>query len=170
MRVLVLAATLVALSATLARADALAPPPTDCPEGSIGVTSRWGTHCEHAPCDGTCTPGLMQGPVVCSGDDVAVCVETVAYTPRDVQQGPRMVSLPAETWHVVHGPCDASGACARGTCVRRRACVPEGSAHASGACHVASGARRASPASFFVTCLVGLACLARVRRRSRHAA
>lgn len=112
-------------------ADALAPPPTNCPDGSVGVSSRRGEHCEHAPCEGACSGGMDGRSVVCSADAVAVCVETRTFPAADVQQGPRSVSLPAETWNVVHGPCGSGGSCAVGQCVRRRACVPEGSSHSS---------------------------------------
>jgi hypothetical protein len=146
-----------------ARADALEPPPTDCPDGSLGASSRRGSHCEHAPCDGACASASS----VCSTDEVAVCVETLAFTAEDVEQGPRIVSVPAERWQVVHGPCDASGACARGSCVRHRACVPEGSPHASSC--AAGGTRHGEPAALFVSCLVALAALGRSRRRSLDA-
>ena len=162
-----LALTMLAPHAALA--DALAPPPTDCPAGSIGATSRRGEHCEHAPCEGACAPVRGQPALECSDADVPVCVETRAFVAEDVQQGPRMVSLPAETWQVVHGPCDASGGCARGTCVRRRACVPEGSAYAGGVCSARVGAGRAPAASLLGLVVLALLAARRARRSAKSA-
>ena len=148
-----------------AHADALAPPPTNCPAGSVGATSRRGEHCEHVGCDGTCAAGFAQEAQACSAEPVAVCVETISYPAADVEQGPRVVSLPAETWNVAHGPCAADGSCAHGRCVRERACVPVSSPLARGGlCSVSRG--DASGAAITLS-LVALALLTRgARRRS----
>jgi hypothetical protein len=46
----------VALRASSARADAVPPPPTDCPPGKVGTTSHGGAHCVDAP-PKNCPPG-----------------------------------------------------------------------------------------------------------------
>lgn len=164
-----LAALLWALlggASSTARADALAPPPDDCPEGSVGDSSRWGTHCEWRPCGDACPTSARGEQLACSAREIAMCVETASYAAQDVQQGPRMVSMPAETWNVAHGPCAADGICARGRCVRERACVPQGSpAAASGLC--SASRRPAGPVAWTTLAALALLTLARGHRRRR---
>jgi hypothetical protein len=55
----------VALGASEARADAVPPPPEDCPEGSRGETSHAGPSCVVVPCTSTsnlCEPGKSCKP------------------------------------------------------------------------------------------------------------
>lgn len=152
------------LAASSARADALAPPPTNCPEGSYGTTSRRGEHCELGTCGDECRSTFGNEPLVCSATEIALCVETTSYPAADVQQGPRVVSLPAETWNVVHGPCAADGSCARGRCVRERACVPPGSSAARGGlCAVHARAATRGPEAWLAA-LVATLLLRRSRR------
>lgn len=149
-----------------ARADALEPPPTDCPEGSAGQTTRRGGYCAWTPCTGAC-PSDTDGPaLVCSGSEVALCVQTIEYPAAEVQQGPALRTLPAETRQVVLGPCGAGGACGSGQrCERARVCVPPGSSAARGGlCAARAAARRGAP-GWALAALVGLVALARARRR-----
>jgi hypothetical protein len=148
-----------------ARADALEPPPTDCPEGSIGSSSRRGGRCELAGCEGGCLGNGFGGPpLVCSGGEIALCVDTVHYPAETVQLGPRTMDYPEETWNVVVGPCASDGSCARGRCVRQRACVPESSPRAHGGLCAASPARQAGGGEVAALAVLGALVLARRRR------
>lgn len=151
------------LVAASTRADALAPPPTNCPEGSYGTTSRRGEHCELGACGDECRSTFGNEPLVCSAVEIALCVETTSYPAADVQQGPRVVSLPAETWNVVHGPCAADGSCARGRCVRERACVPPGSSAARGGLCAASPGASTTVSAEWLAMLAAAAWLRRTR-------
>ncbi len=75
-----------------------------------------------------------------------------------------MVSMPAETWNVAHGPCGSDGSCARGQCVRARACVAPGSPAAGGGLCSASRGPIGHGAQAALA-MIGLAVLARRRRR-----
>lgn len=148
------------------RADALSPPPTDCPEGSVGASSRWGTHCEWRPCGDACPTNMRGEMLACSGREIAMCVESSSYAAQNVQQGPRVVSMPAETWNVAHGPCGADGSCARGQCVRARACVAPGSPAAGGGmCSAARGPL--GHGAGMAIAAIGVAILTRRRARRR---
>jgi hypothetical protein len=163
----VLLVTLVASSLVLvpglARADALEPPPTDCPEGSVGRTTQRGAFCGLARCEGTCPSAGNGGALVCSPSAIAVCVANESYPAETVQWGPRVRELAAESREVVVGPCASDGSCAAGlTCVRTRACVPEGSASARGGlCAASPGAPRST--GWLVVGLVAVLLAARRR-------
>ncbi len=113
-----------------ARADIVYVPdaPTDCPEGSTGVGSVNGSYCEWRRCEGSCYAGER---VTCSPSEVPLCVR-VEELPRVTGQDPRgrHYERPAETRHVVLGPCGPGGVCAAGRCERSRVCVPTSSPNA----------------------------------------
>ncbi len=161
-----LAFSLAALDLASARADALEPPPTDCPEGSSGQTTRRGGYCAWTPCTGTCSGDANGQALVCSGSEVALCVQTMEYPAVEVQQGPVLRSLPAETREVALGPCGAGGVCGSGQrCERARVCVPPGSSSARGGlCAARAESSRGAP-GWALVALAGLVALARARRR-----
>ena len=73
---LVLSAVLA--SASAARADAVPPPPRNCPDGSVGETGHFGPYCRPLSCanDGECAvygPGFTCQPT-------SLCIEIVEYT------------------------------------------------------------------------------------------
>ncbi|HEY8429548.1 MAG TPA: hypothetical protein VIL20_14285 [Sandaracinaceae bacterium] len=75
MRTPPLAIATVLAWATPVRADAVPPPPDDCPRGSVGRTGHAGTYCEESSCasDADCEAGR-----VCRS--VALCVREVQAT------------------------------------------------------------------------------------------
>lgn len=128
---------LVSLAPSRAAADALAPPPTDCPAGSVGQSAQVGTWCEPTECgtaDGQCPqtpfcPGTSwpcshPEPWSCSDVISALCVrhETRAEFRRP-QLGPQGPPVEREI-AIALGPCGQNDACAEGaTCERARRCV-----------------------------------------------
>lgn len=111
------AAMLCALAALLlvsiAEADAVPPPPADCPAGSRGETCHGGPHCRPKPCDvdADCSSGetcqdldLCLGQVDCAGG-------------WDPDAGPHWVDT-------VEGSCANGAACSRGTCQTTEVCAP----------------------------------------------
>lgn len=156
----VLVSLLVGLAsyAPRAAADALEPPPTDCPEGAAGMTGRRGAYCGWVPCGDAC-PSTFGGTLVCSPREVSACVRTDEFPAAEVQMGPQLRSLPAETRQVVVGPCGADGSCAVGRCEHARVCVPEGSASARGGLCAAGVGQRAPGAGSLVALSALLAAL-----------
>lgn len=114
---LALVAVVLALSPTLAHADALGPPPASCPEGSAPVACHGPETCEIADCitEGDCRAGerCMQR-MLCVREH---CCSGVACTIPD--------SMPLRYTHVA-GPCGASGSCGDPSlsCASHRVCVP----------------------------------------------
>lgn len=103
------------LFASTANADDVPPPQADCPSGSAGETDHHGQYCAPFRCrtDDTCTSRryVPEGRVC---KPAAFCVETRHYRSHRGHEG---------DYEVFHGPCDASGACATGECVRESFCV-----------------------------------------------
>jgi uncharacterized protein (TIGR03382 family) len=156
-RSVVVAASLLAALAScpaFAAADALEPPPESCPEGAAGMTGRRGAYCGWVPCPASCPSDGHGDTLVCSPREVSACVRTDEFPAAEVQMGPQLRSLPAETRHVVVGPCGADGSCAVGRCEHARVCVPPTSASARGGLCAASPA--GSPAPWLVLGLLAL--------------
>jgi len=131
-----LAAAFALTLPSVAVADALGPPPTDCARGSRGRTARVGTWCEPTTCgegqpacegywcpEGRYSCGDERRPYTCSDDRIALCVRTrtrVGHrrTIRGVSRVEREVTESL-------GPCGPSDRCDDGaTCERVRRCVP----------------------------------------------
>ena len=106
---------LIWLVASMAHADDVPPPQEDCPSGSAGETDHHGQYCAPFRCqsDETCTSRryIPEGRVC---RPAAFCVETKHYRSHRGHEG---------EYEVFQGPCDASGACATGECVRASYCV-----------------------------------------------
>ncbi|MCB9594999.1 MAG: hypothetical protein H6719_19940 [Sandaracinaceae bacterium] len=125
-----LAAALLSLSlASPAAADDLAPPPEDCPRGSVGTTEHAGEWCTATRCasDDDCTPaGLRRqgvdqyhaaGAMVCR--EVALCVLEESYTLGGLWPD----EPPTATRRIARGAC-VDGRCpAGGECGAERRCV-----------------------------------------------
>jgi hypothetical protein len=116
MRTFAFASVLIALclAPTLARADAVRPPPRNCPAGSHGETGHAGPYCTPSACltDAECVgyPGQ-----VCS--DAPLCVKSVSYTDWSGQTYTRLE---------VVGPCASDGSCAdpASKCDMTKKCTP----------------------------------------------
>ena len=150
-----------------ARADVVYIPdaPTDCPEGSTGVGSRRGSYCEWRRCEGSCYAGER---VTCSPSEVPLCVR-VEELPRVSGQDARgrHYDQPAETRHVVLGPCGPAGVCAAGRCERSRVCVPISSPNAGPApSPTPPPAARPSPADPAEASCACVSCSPRASRRA----
>lgn len=107
--------TLVAillLCAATAHADAVPPPPADCPDGSHGRTGHAGPWCNPT----TCTTDADCREEGTSCREAALCVTTQEY---------RMGGWAGEqrsTREMAHGPC-RDGQCAEGECRRAKYCM-----------------------------------------------
>lgn len=130
-----------------AHADAISPPPEDCPSGSIGTAShvgQWCTPhlCAEQPCgDRTCeTTGLcvLEEERDCGGQTGSPCT----FTYREA-----------------FGPCELDTDCTEGTCVTDDYCVEPAKADTGCGCSSAGGAS--------MVFLLGLLPLAGARRRQR---
>jgi hypothetical protein len=99
----------------VAAADAVSPPPDDCPPGSIGSSGHTrGPHCEPLPCDDDddCDPelgdrGFLRRGTVC--EEVGLC---------EIDEP----SEDGEAYPVAISACDP-GTCHLGACVVARRCV-----------------------------------------------
>lgn len=111
---------LVAWVPSLALADAVGPPPADCPEGSTAVDTCHGPEtCEVADCtnDGECGAGMRcQERMLCVREH---CCSGFACT---------MPGMGTRYTHVA-GPCGAGGTCGDPSlsCSTGRVCVPDDS-------------------------------------------
>jgi hypothetical protein len=126
-----LAIVLSLVSASVASADAVMPPPASCPEGSTPSTSHAGPHCSpSASCTMPATCGTGE-----TCEAVGLCIERVAcggLMPPDAG--------PCFEEHVVDN-CAVGGSCASGTCEVRSVCSD---ASAGGGCGCRAGAGSAA--------------------------
>lgn len=130
-----------------AHADAVPPPPEDCPAGAEGQTNHNGPYCTPTTCDGTCQEGRT-----CRSAGLCVTSE---------ERPCGGMTTPGETCTYTHvealATCDEQSDCtAGGECVIEDRCV------ASGGCGCSTGA---SPAAALVLGVLPLALAS--RRRSR---
>ena len=98
----------------VAYADDVPPPPSACPEGSLGRTNHGGPYCAPVVCkaDADC-----QGGAACR--DLALCIKEESYS-----GGRRPTDTPLSR-SVAVGACDAKKACAGGaSCAVARYCAP----------------------------------------------
>lgn len=139
---------LVVLGSLSARADAVPPPPEDCPPGALGQTGHDGPYCTPSTCDGTCEEGRT-----CRS--IGLCVVT--------EERPcGGMTTPGETCTYQHvealGTCNDQADCTTGgECQIADRCVESGCGCATGASPVAA------------VLLGGLLPLAVARRRRRTA-
>jgi hypothetical protein len=132
-----------------ARADAIGPPPEDCPSGSKGTSSHAGNWCAPLPCtDGVCGEGT-------TCETTGLCILREENRPCGGRPGPEPCTF---TYQEAFGPCATDADCTRGTCVTDDYCVEAGLGGSWCSCASAGGA-----SSVF---LLGLLPLA-LRRRSR---
>jgi uncharacterized protein (TIGR03382 family) len=131
---------------TVARADVVDEPPSDCPSGTVGRTGHQGPYCAPAPCDDAC-----EGTC----EEVGLCLTTHTSTWSGYEP---------YTWQEVTKTCDGPGDCTgEDTCDVGPRCVlpPTDSAVvATGRC--GCGAVGAGPTVAFG---LGVAVLALGRRR-----
>ncbi len=167
-------ATLLSVGAVsrVAHADAVMPPPEECPDGTTPATGHCGPHCEPIACESTadCAAGTCTS--------VAVCVETLVCAGQvepdaDLSQYERPSVL---------GPCEAD-ACAQGECQTLKICTTgsgptsgsTGGAAAtatessdSGGCGCTLAGRRSAPSGLvWLGLSAALLGLARRQRRER---
>lgn len=105
-----------------ARADAVMPPPKDCPTGARGQTSHNGPWCAPTTCaaDKDCPSGE-----ICR--EQALCVSTETVPSQSGWSWGKPISL-----STAHATCDKGAACAKGTCETARRCVTRSQAVKSG--------------------------------------
>jgi MYXO-CTERM domain-containing protein len=173
-------ALLLLFRAREARADAVPPPPKDCPPGTLGVTGHAGPGCVPDVCPpgayGTMCEG---GPCCvvshCGGDAGGTCGTNYRCEEVKVCTKPRNTIGWGASRHPVKealAPCDAAGACpGGGTCEALTACLASSAAATSapakpkggcGGCAVAE--REAPPGVAFGIVLAASAA----RRRRRY--
>jgi hypothetical protein len=112
--------SVVSTASTLALADALGPPPTGCPDGTIGDSCHGGQYCRAVTCNSTadcdagqsCVPrGYCMTPVTCGG---AI---------RLPDGGPVTTTVPS-AGPVCTGATDCTGGA---TCTTQNVCASNGS-------------------------------------------
>lgn len=112
---------LVAASAGgAARADAVPPPPSDCPPGAIGETGHNGPYCKPKGCttDAECTDrlGYDKRPRACV--PLAICVEERKESSRSGWSHGTPI-----TRRFAHEACDDDGRCEVGSCEKGNHCA-----------------------------------------------
>lgn len=148
--VALLAGGLALTHASVAKADAVLSPPSDCAPGAEGRTDHNGPYCAPSTCTAEkgCTHGACREQALCVGTETLKSASGWSFG--------------KEITHVVaYGPCGAGGACAKGRCETALRCVP---AAKGGRC----GAAPVEPASggpIVAAAAVGLALAARSLRR-----
>jgi len=153
------------LASSHARADAIGPPPADCPRGAAGSSSHSGQWCEPTTCAGgaTCTSEQTCEPQ-------GLCVTTQTYT----VDGRLAVDQPREqrSRQIAVSACDAGDACADGSaCVVTNRCVRASLADAFQPKNAGCGcalASRASSAAGACLALAGVAALLAARGKRRR--
>lgn len=123
------------LTASHARADSLAPPPTDCPQGTYGRSSRGGSYCAPTQCGDdthTCPPQPhcpvqswpcpSPEPWRCEDAPRGLCVLT--STSNGSRPGPRGPIPWTDEFTQSLGDCTTDADCTRGArCEIARRCV-----------------------------------------------
>lgn len=144
------ALVLVMIAAT-AQADAVGPPPEDCPAGSVPRTDHAGPHCLALDCDSDADCPTDEG-YECAARPL--CIEH--------QAGVQGVGEQAFERDVAHSFCADDGACDRGACDRGKRCVrPSLSTHVARGCGCGVGGPDAPPGLALLTAIA----LFVVRRR-----
>lgn len=154
---------LVALSAaSAARADAVGPPATSCPDGTHGEASHTGPYCALDRCstDADCTGGETCQPL-------SFCIGSMGCGGLQFDAGPFPDGgfYPPCMIATANASCETA-ACGSGTCSEQSVCAaPPGTptSHGGCACHVGT---RAGNALAWLVALGTLAVLA-VRRTKR---
>jgi hypothetical protein len=108
----------VGLSATVAKADVVAPEPTDCLPGSVGSTSHAGQYCTVVDCSTDAT----QCGTSASCQSVSFCIKKITGS-----SGYGEVTV-----NDVVGVCGANNTCASGTCTPVKACIPAAAGGSNG--------------------------------------
>lgn len=158
-RVLAVAATTTLLLgvAASARGDAVpadyeAPPPPECPAGSVVRTQHHGA-AECVPSPTTCRQGQR-------------CPSDLVCTPTRFCLAERY--LGRARVEVIVGQCAADGSCAEGTCnIERRCAAPTRSATKSAGCDVAAAPRKSGFGLAVLLSVVLLGFALRHRRAAR---
>jgi hypothetical protein len=105
-------------------ADVAPPPPTSCPEGSVGATGHCMPYCEALTCQ---TDGDCKGGAVCR--EIAACVGSVICGGKF---GPGVDAM-AYARPTIEDTCLADATCAKGKpCQQIRLCLPAGSGGSGG--------------------------------------
>lgn len=144
------------LYAGSAHADAVGPPPEDCPSGSHGESCHGGEFCSPSTCAGDpdCDPGWT-----CA--ELDLCVARIDCASGWTPPGEHY-------WHdTVHGACpDGPGDCSTGTCRAVRVCMSDDGETLSGrhgcGCRTAATSR---PGRAAALAFLAMATLVLIRRR-----
>lgn len=116
---LVLTVASMALVARSARADAVEPPPTNCPDGTVGGSSHSGPYCALDSCstDTDCASGEVCQPT-------SLCIGTMGCGGLQFDSGPYPDGghEPPCMLTTANASC-GTAACASGTCMERSVCV-----------------------------------------------
>lgn len=109
-----------AISGGAARADAVPPPPTECPPGAIGVTGHNGPYCTPMGCsnDAECGDRMGYDKRARTCADVGVCVEERHESSASGWSHGAPITL-----RVAHAACADDGRCQVGTCERGKHCL-----------------------------------------------
>ncbi len=110
MRLLLFLAALLLAPPVLA--DAIEPPPEDCPRGSEGTSSHAGDWCEPTECDGPDDCELACQP------EIGLCI-----TREEVSCGGMAIEPCTTTREEAHGRCTTSADCEVGDCEIADRCV-----------------------------------------------
>lgn len=120
----------ITLSSSIASADAIMGPPTDCPPGAAGVSSHSGAWCEVTSCtsDADCTASRWdKKELVCASASLCVREEKYVRSSRVYRPdaAPNFV-----TRRVAQKTCSAGGACdeSEAKCETAMRCVPKSAA------------------------------------------
>ncbi len=162
----------LSLSSAAARADAIGPPPTDCPDGTMGDSCHGGQFCHPVTCmtDSDCTAGQT-----CQVRPFCIVQINCAGGFVDPDASPGMYDQPG-----AQGPCATTSDCDAGaTCSMENVCV-SASASDSGSsssgstvishgcsCATAGGPDAPPAAALLALCAAGAGALA--RRRDQRA-
>lgn len=150
----------LALSPTVARADVVSPPPTDCPDGTKGQSCHGGSFCQADTCttDADCGSGkVCQARSLCAGT-----IGCGGFLPPDATPPHEPTAGPV---------CSTSADCDSGkTCATQSVCVSLDSTVVHGGCSCeAAGAGRGPVVISLAGLIVGAAgALARRSKRGQR--
>jgi dissimilatory sulfite reductase (desulfoviridin) alpha/beta subunit len=157
------------LASSRVRADAVPPPPDNCPNGAVGITGHSGTWCEASTCSlgNTCDTRYGDDALRCGTQ--GLCVRSESYSPGGRRAfEDRAVRL---TRQVADATCRAGETCADGSrCVVAQRCVRATLLDAfnpkNAGCGCALAGRGGASLGLGLSLLGALAlCAARLRRR-----
>jgi hypothetical protein len=161
--ILVILGLVLVGSAAIARADAVAPPPTGCPRGTHGESSHTGPYCAPALCttDADCTGGAT-----CQDETMCIAQQACGGLGFDAGPFPDGGFPPPCMFDSVHGLCESGGACTTGTCSTRRVCAAAAPAPSAG-CACSIGGRGYAMGAWLAATAIAITLVRRTRRSPR---